>query len=261
MRIEKNGLSIESIDDWWRIAPPKDPVRHWVDGRSAKETAKAWLARAPQSPPSEIERLLSSRTDLEGLVIEYVEPEARLPFDGRSSPRNADLAIIARDARGIVAITVESKADEVLDELVATVFKEAIERLIESPRSGGVARIAEVAQSILPPRVPGTPAVAELRYQLLTAVAGTLAHAVALDTDRAIVVIHEFQTTRTSSRKLADNAADIDRFVARLSQGSVQEIVPGRLVGPFVVAGEPLFARPFSLYIGKAIRQIGVPGA
>ncbi len=261
MRIEKNGVAIDSIESWWRIAPPKDPVKHWVDGRSAKETARAWLANAPQSPPPEVASLLSSHPDFLDLVIERVEPEALLAFDGRAGPRNADLAITARDRRGVVAVTVESKTDETFDDLVAAVFDAAMERLLITPRSGGVARLVELAQSLLPPKAPGTSAVTALRYQLLTAVAGTLAHADALDSDRAVVVIHEFHTSQTSSRLLAENAADVDRFVARLSQGAVRAIEPGILMGPFNIPGEPLFSRQVPLYIGKAVRRIGTPSA
>jgi len=162
MRIEKNGVAIESLDGWWRAAPPQDPVKHWVDGRSAKEAARVWLANAPQSPPPEVASLLSSHPDLVDIVLERVEPEAPLVFDGRTGPRHADLAIVARDRRGVVAITVEAKADETFDDTVAVVFDSALERLLATPRSGGVARVVELAQSILSPRVPGTSAVSDL---------------------------------------------------------------------------------------------------
>ena len=261
MRIERQGVVIEDLDGWWRTAPPKDPAKHWVDGRSAKETARAWLANAPDSAPPEVASLLSSHTDFVDLVIERVEPEALLAFDDRPGPRNADLAIIARDMRGLVALSIEAKADETFDDPVADVFGAALERLLTNPRSGGVARLLELAQSILPPRVPGTSAVSDLRYQLLTAVAGTLAYAAALEAERAVFVVHEFHTTQTSLRRLAQNAADLDRFVARLSQGSVVAIEPGLLMGPFIVPGEPLFPRQVALYIGKAVRRIGTPSA
>ena len=256
MRIEKNGLAIDDIKGWWQVAPPKDPAKHWVDGRSAKETARAWLENVPSSPPCEVTSLLSSHRDFADLVIGRVEPEALLEFDDRPGPRNADLAIMARDMHGVVAITVEAKADETFDDLVAVVFDAASERLLTAPRSGGVARVVELAQSILPPKAPGTTAVTALRYQLLTAVAGTLAYAEMLNAHRGVLVVHEFHTAHTSSRLLAGNAADLDRFVARLSQGAVRSIEPGVLAGPFNVPGEPLFPCQVSLYIGKAVRRI-----
>lgn len=155
MYVEKKLEQITSIEDWFRLAPPKDALKQWVDGRSAKETARAWL-EVPQSPPPEISRLLSSHPDFSALVVERVEPEAILPFDSRSGPRNADLAIVARDRRGPVAITVEAKADEAFDRTLSSLFDEALDRLLENPRSGGVARMIDLAQAILPPRAKGT---------------------------------------------------------------------------------------------------------
>lgn len=261
MRIEKNNVAIETLESWWQVAPPKDRIKHWVDDHSAKEVARAWLANAPQSPPPEIAALLSSHPDLVDLVLERVEPEALLPFDNRNGPRNADLAITARDRKGVVAITVEAKADEPFDNTVAEVFDVALERLLENPRSGGVARVVDLAQSLIPGWVTGTVAVSELRYQLLTAVAGTLALAAEIEADRAVLVIHEFHTAKTSARLLSRNAQDIDHFVARLSNGTVRAIDEGVLAGPFFVPGEPLFTRQIALYIGKAVRRIGEPAA
>jgi hypothetical protein len=258
MRIEKNGVAIDSLDTWWRLAPPKDPHRHWVDGRSAKEVARAWLGGAPASPPAEITALLTSHPDFKDVAIDLVEPEARLKFDGRAGEtRNADLAAIGRDNRGDFVLTVEAKADEEFGPMVSSLFGDALERLVENPRSGGVSRVIELVQSILPPRAQGTVEACNLRYQLLTAVAGTLAHADRLEVNRAVVVIQEFHTPHTSSRHLGENAVDLDRFVARLTRGQIPQVIPGTLVGPVVVPGEPLFLRRAGLYIGKTIRHVG----
>jgi hypothetical protein len=32
---------IHTVDDWFRLAPPAGGARQWVDGKSAKELAKA----------------------------------------------------------------------------------------------------------------------------------------------------------------------------------------------------------------------------
>jgi hypothetical protein len=119
MRIEKNGEAIVDLNGWYRLAPPQNPVKQWVDGRSAKETARAWLENAPESPPREIALLLATHQDIRDLVIDRVEPEARIAFDDRNGPRNADLAIVARDKHGAAAISVEAKADESFGDTVA----------------------------------------------------------------------------------------------------------------------------------------------
>ncbi len=257
MKIQKAGVAINNIDDWERLAPPKGKNKHWVDGRSAKECARAWLENAPSAPPHEIGSLLSSHSHFSDMLIEQVEPEALLSFDERNGPRNADLSITARDAGGVVAITVEAKADESFDDIVAEVFDATLEKLIVNPRSGGVARLVDLAQSILPARVTGTTSVSEIRYQMLTAIAGTLTHAAALEADRAIFLVHEFNSEKTSPNLRERNAEDLNRFVARLSQGQVNRVSPGMLTGPFYLPGEPLLNPKIALYIGKAVRVVG----
>ena len=38
MTILKNSQPIATIDDWFTLAPPKDGLSQWVDGRSAAGT-------------------------------------------------------------------------------------------------------------------------------------------------------------------------------------------------------------------------------
>ncbi len=257
MRIEKKGQLIQSIENWHVLAPPKAD-EHWVEGRSAMEAARAWLAQ-PNMPPPEVIALFSGHSDFEGVEFTHVEPEALLRFDDRSGPRHADLSVMAEDPRGPIAVTVEAKADEPFDELVSTAFATALETLLKNPRSGKVDRIVELGQSLFHPSTANEPLVALLRYQLLTATAGTLAHAVSIGADRAVLIVHEFVTSKTSAKLLAENHADLSQFVARLSAGSVAAVESGVLYGPFVLPGEPLFEKPAAFYVGKAVRQLGKP--
>ena len=256
--ISKDGSRIQKVDDWFRYARPKGGTGQWVDGRSAKETARAWLGDAP-SIPSEVQHLLATSPDLAELQFERAVPEALLPFDKHSGPRNADLAIWARGPRGPVAITVEAKADETFGPVVEEALSDALERLVKNPRSGGVARIADLASSLFAPVSKGQPAITNLRYQLLTAVAGTLAHGAKIGAKHAVLVVHEFVTTATSRHRLNENAADLAGFVHRLSRGTVVRVEAGQLYGPFVLPGNPLFDPPASLFIGKATRNLGEP--
>lgn len=258
MALEKQGHKLKTLADWKAHAPPKDPDKQWVDGRSAVEAAKAWL-EVPGAIPPELDLLLRGAAGIGALTVERIEPEALLPFDSRSGPRNADIAIVARDETGPIAITVEAKADEPFDKLVADVLHETLERLLENPRSGGLNRVIDLARSLLPARVEGQPHVQDLRYQLLTAAAGTVAFARTIGASRAVLFVHEFVTAKTSRKNLARNAADYVHFVHRLSGGTVRAAGSGMLHGPFRVPGAPLFDEPALLYVGKATRAIGEP--
>ena len=71
----QDGKPIQSVDDWFRFAPPKRGAEQWRDGRSAKELARAWFRCPEASPPAELNRLLASHPALNGLVVEEAVPE------------------------------------------------------------------------------------------------------------------------------------------------------------------------------------------
>ena len=260
MRIEKGNASITNLDEWLEHAGPKNPEQHWVEGGSAMEAARAWLDAAPNGPPNEVADLLRSHTDFRNAVIDRVEPEARVSFETRrGEPRNADLVVIGHDDHGPFAGSVEAKADETFDRPLADVLDAALERTVANPRSAGVERLIELVRALVPPRVPDTVSIGELRYQLLTGIAGTLALAAEHHVARAIFIIQVFETDSTSLRRLEANANDANQFVRRLSSGAVSHLDEGVLVGPIQVRGAALSARPAALYIGKATRRVSDP--
>jgi hypothetical protein len=260
VRIEKHGAAITNLDEWLQHAGPKTPEKQWVEGRSAMEAARAWLEGAPNGPPKEIGDLLRSHMDFRNVVIDQVEPEARVSFDTRrGEPRNADLVIIGHDDYGPFAGSVEAIADETFDQRVSEVLDAALERTVANPRSGGVERVVELVRGLVPPRVPDSVSIGDLRYQLLTGVAGTLALAAEHHAARAVFIVHVFETDKTSSRRLEANANDANQFVRRLSSGAVSNLEDGVLVGPIHVRGAALSAKPAALYIGKATRRLSDP--
>src|SRR4051812_47562243 len=86
-------------------------------------------------------------------------------------------------------------------------------------------RRVERSAALLPPWRWGLTHLGQLRYQLLTAIAGTVAWAQAQGTDRAVLIVHEFATASTRDVNHHRNAAGLDAFVTRISNG--------------VIAGEP----------------------
>ena len=105
----------------------------------------------------------------------------------------------------------------------------------------------------------GQARIGDLGYQLLTATAGTLAHAAEIGAARAVLIIHEFVTIGTHAKKLAANHANLKAFLARISCGSVADVESGTMYGPILVPGGPLFGTPAALYVGKAVRHLGRP--
>jgi hypothetical protein len=260
VRIVKDDYVIQSVEDWFRYAPPKGGAGQWTDGRSAKEFARAWFCQGNLFVPEELQQVLRSHPDTESAELEIGEPEARIPFDRRAGEvRNADLAIRAAVNGKPFAITIEAKADEPFDQLVSETLADALDRILERGRGGGIDRVRDLAASLLPPPRVGLPPLQLMRYQLLTAIAGTLAWARRLKAPRAVLIIHEFHTQRTSARNLERNAKDLDRFVTRLTAGKAVSVSTGTLIGPLRVPGDPLFNNPADLYLGKIVRRMSPP--
>ena len=60
MQISKDGRLIDSVECWFNCAPPKGGLKQWVDGRSAKELAKAFCSSGRVTVPRAVEALLAS---------------------------------------------------------------------------------------------------------------------------------------------------------------------------------------------------------
>lgn len=255
MGICKGGAPIDNLEQWKDVAPPKNPEKQWVDERSAMELARAWLEKAPAAMPPEVVAVLRSHPDFSAIRSWIAEPEALQRFDDfPGEPRNTDLAVKVDDEAGAYLLSVEGKADEPFGETIERTLDAARTRLAANPRSNGVRRITQLLEAIV--GSPDCERYGNLRYQLLTATAGALCEAERKGCRRAVVLIHEFLTRKTDDQKHDSNAADLDRFVADLSGGHVNRVVPGQLFGPFFVPGYPLTSTRIALYLAKVVRNI-----
>ena len=245
------------LQTWHRCAPPKQRKKHWQDGRSAKESARAWLEFGPDSIPSEIGKALGTNPDFGTLRPGWsAEPEAHVSFDEFGGPANVDVLLLAEDNRGPLVIAVEAKADERFGKTVEQTLRAAIKRRAKNPASKGVTRLQQLATAVLGVPSNRLPEIGNLRYQLLTASAAALAEAQRKPAHRAVVVIHEFVTDRTSDSKHHRNAADLDAFVSELSRGAVTSVASDTVRGPFELPGHPLVDSPVQFYIGTASRNL-----
>lgn len=256
MSIRKQGIPLETLEAWELYAGPKSPDQ-WVDGRSAKEVARAWLAAGTGCLPEEVASLLASHPAFGPVRGWHAEPEVKLRFDGfPGEPRNTDILIDAKDEHGPFLIAVEAKADETFDKTIAKTLCTALERKLKNSASNGIRRLEQLASAVLGARDSGAPALKDIRYQLLTACAGVLCEAERKGYSRALMLVHEFVTSKTSDKNHARNAEDLSRFITRLSRGAVTEVRSGEINGPFEVPGGPLMSRKVGLFVGKVSRNL-----
>ena len=254
MHISKGTQPITSLAEWLEHAPPKS-LNHWVDGRSAKEVARAWLESGDESMPSEVEDALVSHPSFGPVLTWEAEPEAKLRFDlFQGEPRNSDLVVYVSDSVGPYVLAIEAKADETYGETVAQALAAALERRVKNPASNGIARIEQLARLLLRPRAEGAPKAADLRYQLLTACAGAVAEAERRKCSRAVMLVHEFVTSTTADANHERNAFDLVAFLSRLTDESCDEVVNGKLYGPITTSTAGV-----QLYVGKVARNLRKP--
>ena len=193
----RHGEAIASVNEWRARAAPASE-KHWKDGRSAQELAKAWV---DGSGPVDLARLLDRQPATAGLEITSAIAEAQVGFDAfPGGKRNHDLLVRGRSTDGGVVIGLEAKADEPFGETVAEFQAAALARRESGESTNAPERLVGLAQDIAGVSPELVPSLGALRYQLFSGIAGTLA-AVEGDASAAFVV-HEFRD-RTDDRREA----------------------------------------------------------
>jgi len=210
-RGRKPHSGIETLSDW-KIHGKPASTSHWKDGRSAKELARHWLSG--QAEREVVELLEPQYPDIE-LIVGVAEEQTA--FDTyRGGKRNHDLLVTAKYAKGALAIGVEGKADEPFGDPLWKQLESATEAHQENERSRALDRLTDLAHLFLGPAVDLSHGSVggELGYQLLTALAGTLAAAKSMNAVSAVFLAHEFDTQETERSKRAANAKQYETFIS-----------------------------------------------
>jgi hypothetical protein len=251
-----DGFEITTVDEWLEHAPPKSREKHWKDGRSAKELARAWTG---ESMPEDVLGLLRGRPEFEGFQPELALAEHRTRFDRfGGEARNHDLVLIgtARDERLVVGV--EAKADE---EFGSHCVGPYVERQRRTKPDSQVPQRADLLCRALFGRPLTTdggadPQLSALRYQLLTALAGTAMEALIQQASRALLLVHEFVAdwATTPTRLDANRRALLD-FVAALG-GVDASVMPADgadswIIGPIGLPGGDFVPSGLPMYVAK----------
>lgn len=233
---------IDCLHQWFDKCPPQGKLKHWKDGRSAKETAKHWL----HIIPSEFKEILSPFK----LNYQICSPEFVSKLDNyRGNARNHDLLILAKNTlRKNVVISVESKADETFDVTISERIINAKKELKENLNSKALNRIEDLRKAIFGSLKDEQ---LHLRYQLLTAVAGTLAEAKVQKATKAIFLVQTFISDEINKGQHQQNQDDLDAFVNYLSEGKIPKLETGILSEPIKVPGNEFIPDNIELWIGK----------
>jgi hypothetical protein len=280
MRLRSNAFppAIASIDDWLKEWPPQMGLKHWQNGKSAKELAKAWFANSgsPVIPPG-LHRLLESHPLTQQLSIEAVIGESKIPLDA-GRPRHADLILRARVAETPVLIHVEAKADETFARTCECAWRTALRKDgLNSTLPDRMSRLCHLlfGTKDFERRLENMPPEFRLlRYQLLYATVATILDAARQGIAATVFVVHELLPDDMTKPFLRDdgtprpllrandakkNATDLKRFVGVLTKGRVNDLPAGELidVGKFTPRPADWLhltkSMPVRLLVGKAM--------
>lgn len=233
-----------AITDWRHWTPPKGEGQ-WRAGRSAMELARSWFTAPVPVVPAAIAALLDSHPDSRGATLTDGWPELVTPLPYPGEGRNHDLGAIGTVGSRRLLLAVEGKVDETLGEEIGVYWRKSK----RTPRSRAWKRIDSLLSSTFGPGAAASEKPwAALRYQLLTAIAGTAIEARERGCDFAVLCVHEFVTESAKPDLLKKNDQALGAFLRTLGADTYRS---GTLAGPFaVVVGEP--ARSIPVLVGKA---------
>lgn len=247
-----DGREISSVDDWLLKAPPKRGIEHWVDGRSAKELAKALFASGRAGLPPEVRALLDSHAMTSGMRFSEAIPEVVVPLDAfRGEARNTDLILIGEGVAGRVVVSVEAKADESFDKLIGPYVDARI-----GTRSRLPERVDHLSKAVFGRSALRDPQLRALRYQLLVGIAGAAIAARTHGARIAVFAVFEFLSRALTPGKVETNAADLDRFVRALPGLDGTAVRDGILIGPVRLSGGGFVPADSIVLIGKVVRRL-----
>ena len=202
--VNQEGEKILTNGGWLRLAPPTGKESQWVSLHSASELADYFLRYRPDLPP-ELDRYLDSIRVKSKKLLAIAECKTPLNIDskgnpafGEKGPRNHDLLLIGRD----VVIGLEAKAAEPLDEVVTE--KGDKPKLSKNQ----IKRYPGLCKQILDLDIEEC---SKIRYQLLSATAGTLIEAEKHNVDKAVLLIVLFES-EISKNAIKESVKDIKLF-------------------------------------------------
>lgn len=250
------GQPIGNLSEWARLAPPAAP-HHWVEGRSAYEVARAWI---DGNASERVITLLALRPELSGVELSRATVEKCTRFDDiHGGPRHHDLLLTGLTDAGPLVVGVEGKADETFDLPLEEFVKSAQAR---TARTRAPVRLDRLTLAFFGKTWDEDAAVARLRYQLISALAGTLADAKAESAAQAVLMVHEFVTDQTDDALHARNAADLDAFVDRLIGAEAPRVgdTSAWLAGPTAVTGDGTWLpTETQVFVGKLVTRHRLP--
>lgn len=259
-----NGNQISTPNQWFRFAPPKKREKHWKDGRSAMELARSWLSGGIAAMPEGVGDLLDTNEATRGFLPKVAHAELVTKLDSFSGEhRNHDLIVMGTVSAKPTLLAIEGKADEPFGPYIGPYYN-ARSRVQGSNLPTRVGNLSELVFGIRYSGDETSHTIGNLRYQLLTAVAGAALEAASRRAEQVVFLVQEFTSVpdldrgllRTRPARVRANTDDLVNFLRELKRRLNADIVmpvahSDFLVGPFPLHGGGIVPEGFPLHVGK----------
>lgn len=209
-----------------------------------------------REPLADLQKILDLIPELSSFTAERGVPEAKSSFDRYRGPRTHDLLVIGGGAGGRTVLAVEGKVNERFGQTLYQYRAAADRLLVKNPRTKTQARLDELVWALAGWKLPNDDAEdmrMKLRYQLFSAVAGTIAAGTKERAGAAVFCVHELVTPRSDPRARRTNNSDLERFMQFLYPHAIKCDGPnGWIAGPVrVVNPTTRLSAEVALYVAK----------
>lgn len=243
MRITwRKTKSLQTHEAWLAEISAKDNQPE----RSAVTLARSWAG------PTAVFGALEQNASTTPFACEAATVEAQTRFDEiPRGPRNHDLLLTGRIGDTRTVVSIESKVDETFGPTVREQLARADQTLDAGGNSDVRARVEGLFAALCPHRTLDEDRALDLRYQLFSGVAGTIAAAVDDRASRAVFVVHELVTAKYDEKVAAENGRDLFDFGTTVFDLEFPSQPPW-CVGPLPFSGSNRLDRAIELFIAKA---------
>lgn len=207
----RSGVPILTIEDWEHHASTEGNGEPYF---SAMALARLWLDEARAGSQAVIDALAPALPDL---VLGEGIAEAQVAFDAYpGGVRNHDMLACGHVDGGGVVVGVEGKVNESLDATITRKHKEAARPRAPRKRSNLAKLVGALLLATAGRSLQNDPALGKPRYQLFSAVAGTLA---AAREDTVAVVVHAIRTPLAKEADLSKVGPGREEIVDPIEHG------------------------------------------
>ena len=210
--VDSQGKEISNLEQWRSgVFDGTSKTRHWKKGRSAYSLAKFIMTR---NGAAYLEERISSVLSRQA-TLEQATPEFPARFDSYpGNPSNLDLGITGRLGRSAhqqtLFVGLEAKVDETFGSTVGSRYSSAMKKRRAGQNTNAPERVRDLlSKHFSVEDTADSSRFADVRYQLLTGTAGT----VAAPGEVFVFYILILRTSEYDVRKGLANQVDYERFI------------------------------------------------